>query len=133
MKTKKPKLGRPKLRSMKKLKEDLDKIHSEYIRLRDGKCVTCGSTEQLTNGHLFTRGHMSTRWDDLNCHCQCWPENFKHEFDPQPYTSWFIRTYGIEAYDELHVKHTTIRKFSRADLEGMIEEYKQKVLTYKTV
>lgn len=127
MKTIKPKVGRPKLPSIKSLEKKLDKIHSEYIRLRDGKCVICGSTEQLTNGHLFTRGHKSTRWDDLNCHGQCWPENFKHEFDPHPYTSWFIRTYGIEVYDELHRKHTTIRKWTRLDLEDMISIYSAKV------
>lgn len=132
MKTKKPKLGRPKLRSMKKLKEDLDKIFSLYIRARDGKCVQCGSTDQPTNGHLFTRGHFSTRWDELNCHQQCWGCNSFHKWDAHPYTSWFIRQYGIEAYDDLHVKHSTIRKFSRYDLEAMIAEYKAKVESFNS-
>jgi hypothetical protein len=81
-----------------------DAIVSEYIRKRDKKCVVCGSTDQLTNGHLYSRDTYSTRWDitdDGNCHCQCWPCNYRHEFDPGPFTSWYIRKFGIEKYDEI--------------------------------
>lgn len=121
------KVKRTKLPTVKSLEKKLDKVHSEYIRLRDPACVTCGSVDQANNGHLFTRRAKSTRWDDLNCARQCWPCNFRHEFDPYPYTVWFLDKYGREAYDRLHFRHRTIRKFTRADIEGLIDEYTAKV------
>ena len=49
----------------------LDDIHSKYIKARDKKCVTCGSTNYLQNSHRISRRHYSTRWCDINCNTQC--------------------------------------------------------------
>ena len=120
-------MPRKKLPARKTLVKKLDEIVSEYIRKRDGMCVVCGSREKLTNGHLFTRRAYSTRWEELNCHCQCWVCNYRHEFDFYPYQNWFVNKYGQEAYDDLHKQHVTPRKWSRTDLMGLIEYYKQKL------
>lgn len=105
----------------------IDKILSEYIRKRDGACVVCGSTENLTNGHLFTRRAYSTRWEELNCHCQCWACNYRHEFDFYPFQTWFVSKYGQEQYDELYRVHRTPKKFRMSDLEEIYEHYRQKL------
>jgi hypothetical protein len=106
----------------------LDKIFSKYICKRDGyKDVVDGSTDQPTNGHLFSRVAYSTRWDEDNCHCQSWANNYRHEFDPYPYTQWWIRKYGQEAYDKLHRKFTSVRIFKTYELLEIIETYKQKL------
>lgn len=100
-----------------------DKAFSEYIRERDGyQCFTCGlvGAEKdgvMQCGHLFTRVSHSTRWDELNSHCQCRGCNMLHEHDPHRYTSRFIEKYGLMKYEELYAKHKqTGTKFSNADL-----------------
>jgi hypothetical protein len=113
--------------SRRSLVKKLDAIVSQYIRARDKKCVVCGSTEKLTNGHLFSRQAYSTRWDEVNCHCQCWGCNYRHEFDYYPYEQWFKNKYGEERYHELHRQFVTPRKFKDFQLLEMIEEYKEKL------
>lgn len=115
-----------KKRSRKSIVKELDRIFSLYIRQRDGnKSVISGSTDNPTNGHLFSRVAYSTRWDELNCHCQTWAENYRHEFDPYPYTQWFLKKYGQEKYDELHRKFVTPIKLKDYELLEMIEKYKK--------
>jgi hypothetical protein len=47
----------------------------------------------------------------------------KHEYDAYPLTRYFIERYGLDAYDALHLKHRTSKKFSDADLNEMIKYY----------
>lgn len=109
-----------------KLVKKLDTEFSLYIRERDGHCVTCGSAERLTNGHLFSRVAHSTRWSELNCHCQCWGCNYRHEFDPYPFLNWFENKFGKEALDELHREFVTPRKYKDHDLQELFEQVKSK-------
>jgi hypothetical protein len=102
----------------------LDEIVSEIVRLRDKKSVTSGETEKLTCSHLFSRVAYSTRWDLLNCHAQTLSENFRHEYDPYPYTQWFIKEYGQEAYDNLHRQYVTPVQFKTWQLKVLYEQLK---------
>lgn len=110
----------------KGLVKKVDRIFSKYIRLRDKYCVLCGSTENLNAGHLFSRRHYSTRWDEGNVFCQCYPCNFHHNLQPYLYYNWFIQKFGKEILDELHTKHLTIHKYSNVDLEELYEQIKIK-------
>ena len=58
----------------------LDKIFSEYIRLRDANpqgvcfCVTCGRVFHWQSGdagHYVQRDRLATRYDEKNVHAQC--------------------------------------------------------------
>lgn len=58
-----------------------DQTFSQYIRLRDGKCMRCGSRVELNdNGlpishqasHYFGRGRENTRFDPENLDTLCW-------------------------------------------------------------
>lgn len=109
----------------KKLVRKLDAVHSLYIRTRDKRCVTCGATQNLTNGHLFSRQSYSTRWHERNCNGQCSGCNLRHEHDPYPYNSWFIRKFGQGEWDELHREYATPRKFKNHELAEMISHYEQ--------
>ena len=114
----------------KKLVAKLDILVSIYIRKRDKCCVCCGSTQKLTNGHIFSRDTYSTRWDiadDGNCHAQCWPCNYRHEFDTYDYHRWYIERFGEEKFAELHKRYREVKKFKDADLELMIEAVKIKI------
>jgi hypothetical protein len=115
----------------KELVKKLDTVCSQYIRARDKRCVVCGSTEKLTNGHLFSRTSYSTRWDytkDGNCHCQCAPCNYRHEFDPFPFTSWYIRKFGKAKWEKLHQRYRTVRKFKDFELQELFEIIERKFL-----
>jgi hypothetical protein len=70
-------------KSYRQLEKQLDKVFSEYIRLRDADsqgyvwCVTCGKPHywsdghQVNCGHFIPRGRKATRFDERNCHGQC--------------------------------------------------------------
>lgn len=109
----------------KKLISKLDKVFSEYIRKRDKRCITCGHTEQLTNSHLITRSKYSVRWSELNCHCQCRGCNMLHEFQPEHYTNWFIKKYGLKKYQNLILESNQTKKFTDTELEGLIKKYEK--------
>ena len=114
--------------SRKTLVRNLDKYLSLYIRQRDKYCVVCGTPNDLTNGHLFSRVAYSTRWDfevGGNCAAQCRSCNLKHEYDPYPYTEWYRNKFGQDKYDQLHRRYKTVRKFTNADLQDLILTIKE--------
>jgi hypothetical protein len=110
------------------LVKKLDDITSKIVRARDEACVQCGTTENLTNGHVFSRRHNATRWDislDGNCHCQCWGCNYKHSYDNYEYYKWYQDKFGLEAFEDLRARYTTTCKFSIPELEEMYEKYSE--------
>jgi hypothetical protein len=110
----------------KGLVKKLDNLTSQIIRKKyEDRCVVCGSTEKPTNGHLFSRDTYSTRWDTHdggNCACQCWPCNYRHEYDPAPYTAWYIKKYGLEAYEAL-----SRRRVSKPWKQWELEEIRERL------
>lgn len=120
----KTKLNKVRKTSRAGLIRKLDKAVSAFTLAREASCVTCGSTEKGTNGHLFSRTAYSTRFDiteDGNCHRQCWPCNYRHEFDPYPYMSWYEMEFGKKKLEELHRRYRTPVKLKDSDLKNMIE------------
>ena len=69
------------MKTISKLKKELDKWFSLFIRLRDADsnglvfCFTCGCSKYykrgMQNGHFQSRKHLATRWDEENCQPQC--------------------------------------------------------------
>ena len=118
----------PRKPSRKTLVKNLDKAVSIYIRQRDKFCVQCGTSDNLTNGHIFTRKNYSTRFDisnDGNCHCQCWSCNFKQVYDQWDYFKWYIDKFGQEKFDELRRRHKKVQKFKDYDLEQLLKEVRE--------
>lgn len=107
----------------KKLIKQLDQIIREIVFKDDPHyCVTCGKTERLQLGHLITRARYGVRWDLMNCHIQCAGCNFRHEFQPEIYTRWFLNLYGEEAYQQLCHRAETQGKYTIDELETMLME-----------
>jgi hypothetical protein len=119
-------IQKPKKSDRKHLVKELDKIVSLIVRKRDGHCMTCPNPRglPLTNGHLITRGKHSVRWDMENCFCQCTGCNMLHESQPEHFTRWFIKKFGIEKYDELYLRSNQIKNFKSWDLLIMLNEFK---------
>jgi hypothetical protein len=69
------------MKTISKLKKELDKWFSLYIRLRDAtdegmvQCFTCGVVKYYKSGmqcgHFQSRRHLPTRFDEENCAPQC--------------------------------------------------------------
>lgn len=66
--------------SLSTLVNKLDKVFSQYIRLRDAmpsgvfRCISCGQIKPIGKadcGHFYSRRHMSTRFDEDNCNAEC--------------------------------------------------------------
>lgn len=102
----------------------LDKICGDIVKARDKKCVCCGSTQNLTPGHLFSRIAYSTRWDLENLFCQCVNCNFRHEVDPYPLMDVAEGILGKKAVEELHKRYVTPLKFKEYQLEEMYDYLK---------
>lgn len=90
----------------------LDKVVSEIVQLRDKKCVTCGSYDRPTAGHLFSRVAYST------------------EYDPFPFAEWFRRNHGTTSYNKIHRKFSTPRKFSTIELKNLCSSMKKTLDRY---
>ena len=112
--------------SRKGLIKKLDKLVSDYIIKRDGRCVICGATSNLNNGHIFSRRNFATRWDmteDGNCHCQCYPCNFKHKHNTYPYNNWYVKKFGIKKFDKLYQRWNTIHRLKDWQIKELIENF----------
>jgi Bacteriophage Lambda NinG protein len=124
-----PKKPRKPKSPRKKLVADLDEITSLYVRLRDKKCVQCGSKDKPTNGHLFPGRYHSLRWDirsDGNCHQQCWPDNYRHVNHQSFYYDWYIDKFGYDRFKELKKEYYTQRVFSDKELRELLATLKSK-------
>lgn len=125
-----------KLKTIPKLKKELDSIFSRFIRLRnaddDGyvSCVTCLKVDHWKNlqcGHFMSRRHSSTRWDEDNCQVQCYSCNVMQQGKQYEFSKWLDKTFGEGKSDELLIKSRESRKFDRYELERMHLEYRQEV------
>ena len=102
----------------------LDAICREIVLLRDGSCAICGTKNQPTPGHVFSRVAYSTRWDLTNIYQQCLSHNFRHEIDPYPFLSYAEKVLGKNGLEKLHLKYNTPKKLRDWELEAMYEELK---------
>ena len=122
--------------SVPKLKEKLDRIFSEFIRLRDSnnkgycRCISCGSIhfwKDIQNGHYVNRGHMGTRFSERNCNAQCVKCNIFDEGNNIGYARGLINKYGVKVIDELEVKKHSLNKLAAYEYRVLIDLYKEKV------
>lgn len=125
---------------MSKLKAKLDRVFSEYIRLRDAnkdgyvKCISCGKIihwKESDCGHYINRAEMSTRFDEKNCNGQCRFCNRFREGNMIGYTQGLMKKYGQGILDELQVKKNRTSKLSEFEYAHLIEYYKGQVKQLK--
>lgn len=111
----------------------LDKEFSLYIRLRDTmpngffKCVSCGQIkpfEQADCGHYWSRRHMSTRYDEDNCHAECRSCNRFKADHLIGYRENLIRKIGQMRFDKLAWKASQTKKWSDFEIQELIKYYK---------
>ena len=107
-----------------KLLKLADAVFSKWIRNRDDwKCLICGATEQIQNGHLIPRGNKSVRFDPYNCSAICSFCNYRDNYWHFYYEVAFLKRYGAEEMVKLSERANVKIKLTRQDLEEIIRKY----------
>ena len=124
------------MKTISKLKKELDKWFSLYIRLRESQeglvqCFTCGKVSHyksgMQNGHFQSRKHLATRWSETNCQVQCVGCNMFKAGEQYKFAINLDAKYGEGTAEELELLARTIMKVSRIDYEEKISYYKDLV------
>jgi hypothetical protein len=120
--------------TVSKLKKELDKWFSLYIRLREAtdeglvQCFTCGNVNSykvgMQNGHFMSRQFMSTRYDEQNCQVQCVGCNMFKFGEQFKFSLALDYKYGKGTAEELLHKSRQINKMNSKDFEEKISYYK---------
>ena len=128
-------------KTISKLKKELDKWFSLYIRLREAneygmvQCFTCGIVrgykDGMQNGHFQSRKHMATRFDEENCQVQCVSCNIFGSGQQWKFGMNLDAKYGEGRAEELEFLARTTLKISRAEYEEKISYYKNLVSNLK--
>ena len=128
------------MKPISKLKKELDKWFSLYIRLRDSEngliqCFTCGTVKNyksgMQNGHFQSRSHLATRFCEINCQPQCVGCNMFKQGEQYKFALALDAKYGEGTAEELQYKARQTIKLSRIDYEEKISYYKSAVENLK--
>lgn len=119
------------------LKGKLDRVFSQYIRLRDMlpnttafKCISCGSILPIYKadcGHYINRQHMSTRYSEINCNAQCKKCNRFDEGNMSGYRNGLVEKYGMNKVVFLESQKNEFRRYEKYEYEALIEHYKAEI------
>tara|TARA_X000001382_G_C3157295_1_gene174993 strand:- start:323 stop:715 length:393 start_codon:yes stop_codon:yes gene_type:complete len=129
------------VKTISKLKKELDKWFSLFIRLRnaskDGivECWTCGKTahyKKMHAGHFMSRKHHATRWNEENVQVQCPKCNLFGQGEQYTFGKLIDVRIGEGKSEELQELSRTTVKYMRHEYEDMIKHYKEKVNAIKT-
>ena len=125
-----------KSKSYASLKRKMDKVFSEWIRRRwigaygRAMCVSCGMVafwKSMHCGHFVSRVRLATRWDEENCAVQCPRCNIFLAGNAVGYARWLENRYGPSIFAALDERSKQPTKFSRSDLQSMIDKYVAKI------
>ena len=123
--------------SKKKLVEKLDRIFSQYIRLKYSdsrgicQCISCMKRQpwnEIQNGHYMSRRYFSTRWSEDNCRPQCVGCNIFNQGNIQAYRVALIKQIGEQRVNlvEARARQETF-KYGEFELNAMIQHYTKEV------
>ena len=147
-----------KTKTLSKLRKEADDWMSKMVRLRDsepvgleyqGQCITCSKTGTVAflddttgklrftkgwnAGHFVTRGNLITRFVESNVNLQCaFRCNNMRSGETVKYRAALKEKYGDEVPGELEkmAEENQYYKFTREELEGIIEDSKEQVKWY---
>ena len=124
------------MKSISKLKKELDKWFSLFIRLRDAtnegmvQCFTSNRVyhyKQIHAGHFISRRHLATRWCEINVQPQSAADNLFGQGEQYKFGLNLDAKFGEGTSEELQYKARQTVKLSRIDYEEKISYYKNLV------
>lgn len=133
-------------KSTKDLLDEVWKIFSQYIRLRDcirscdnieyGQCISCDEIvpiRQAQAGHFISRQFHSLLFDERNVHLQCQNCNEFMRGNILRYTNAMVALYGEGILEELLKKKLQIKQYHAPELAEMYDLYKAKIKSLKEI
>lgn len=112
-----------------KAKQAAWKAFSEYIRARDGRCVTCTTGEAQQAGHFIDGRHNAVLFQERGVHGQCYHCNVGLKGNKIQYWLFMERTYGREVIDELITESQQTVQYKEFQFKEIEEKYKEKLKT----
>ena len=122
----KPKVAKPKkkrtARQIRRIKgiwatTTADNYFSKWIRERDGACLRCSRTDQLTCSHYIKRSVSITRYCPINCITLCGECHALWEGPKEEYTQLMITMIGKKGLLDLIIRSGRTMKRSDAVAE----------------
>jgi len=116
--------------------DKLDRIFSEYIRLRDsdihgiGRCISCGKFVHWKDadcGHFVKRQYMSLRYSEENCNLQCRYCNYFLQGNDYNYFLGLEKKYGEGITKKLMMAKNSTMKFTQFEINELTKYYGEKV------
>jgi hypothetical protein len=116
-----------------KLTAKAQKIFNAYIRQRDSEngyftCISCGQTKTIDlmdAGHYVpVKGSSALRFDEYNVNGECKSCNGFDQFHLIGYKRNLMDKVGERKVMELEQQHRLIKKWTRTELNEIIERYK---------
>jgi hypothetical protein len=120
------------LPTIPKLTAKAQKFFNAYIRKRDSQdgyftCISCGktyTTDLMDAGHFApVKGGSALRFDEYNVNGECKKCNGFDEFHLIGYRRGIIEKYGEGVLLHLEQNARLIKKWSRTELNELIEKY----------
>lgn len=117
---------------LKRLKAKAWNIMSLYVRLRDeGRCFTCGKVDSIQKMNAGHFKHHRLDFDERNIHCQCVSCNKFRGGKLDIYAERLEDMYGQGIIQELSAAANKIHRYTRTELEEIIEKYTRKLEALK--
>jgi len=126
-------MANTKIDTIPKLTAKAQKVFNAFIRDRDSEngyftCISCGKTlpvEKMNAGHYVPQKNSSfLRFNEYNVNGECQYSNGFDEFHLIGYRKNLINKIGQEMVEWLEENQKTIKKWSRLELNDIIEKYK---------
>ena len=112
-----------KVKTVSKLRKQADKVFSLWVRARDRKCFTCGSRDNLQNGHFISRSYNILRFSEINCNAQCVVCNVFKSGNMPEYAERLMKKYGPEIISQLNKEKRQTKQWKVKELEEIIKKY----------
>lgn len=129
------KKAKKKTKSLPQLKKALQLLVNAYIRKRDVglPCISCGEFKtDIQAGHFYAvKGYDGLRYELDNINGECSGCNCFNESHLIGYSENLLKKIGKKRFEALKEKAKDYKKngykWSRSELEGLIEEFKIKL------
>ena len=128
-----------KRKTLRSLKKKAWSLVSQYVRQREADeggfvhCYTCGAPIhaklEAQAGHSIPGRTNSVLFDDSICRPQCYRCNIRLRGRHDVFAAKLIRENGLEWFEAKLANSRQVVKYTRSDLEDIIQTYQQKLKT----